>query len=359
MNADALDGMGGVAEGGVVAPAAEPGHGAPAGRGSADGGLDAGHFRETACLNCGTELTGPYCAQCGQHAHLHRTAGAFLHDLVHGVLHLDGKTWRTVRMLVLKPGRLTRDYIDGQRARYVSPMALFLFAIFAMFAVFSISGASQGDQIGESAAVNLEQATTQTQRQRDAAQAELDAMAADAPERAETEARITALDKDLATRRTIQVGNVDDFAVEVEESAIGPLVQKWRENPRLMLYKMQSTGYKFSWLLIPLSLPFVWLLFAWKRRFGLYDHAVFVTYSISFMSLLFIVASLLSFAPVAGDAPILIACFAAPLHLYRQVKGGYELGRAGALWRTAALLIFALVVMILFLLILLALGAMG
>ncbi|MDR7101993.1 DUF3667 domain-containing protein [Croceicoccus sp. BE223] len=357
MNADAIEGLGGVVEGGAIARAVEPGHGAaPNPR---DGRAGAGHFHETACLNCGADLAGAYCAQCGQHAHLHRTMGAFLHDLVHGVLHLDGKTWQTVRMLALWPGKLTRDYIDGQRARYVSPMALFLFAIFAMFAVFSISGASQGALIGESAAVNLEQASAQTQRQRDAAQAELDAMAADDPDRAETEARIATLDRDLATIKTIQVGKVEDFAVEAEESAIGPLVHKWRENPRLMLYKMQSTGYKFSWLLIPLSLPFVWLLFAWKRRFGLYDHAVFVTYSISFMSLLFIAASLLSFAGVAGDAPILIACLVAPLHLYRHVKGGYELGRAGALWRTAALLIFALVVVILFLLILLALGAMG
>ncbi len=33
-----------------------------------------------------------------------------------------------------------------------------------------------------------------------------------------------------------------------------------------MIYKLQANGYKFSWLLIPLSLPFVWLTFVWKRR---------------------------------------------------------------------------------------------
>ena len=44
--------------------------------------LQAGHFDEGACLNCGTALTGNYCHACGQKAHLHRTLGAFLHDLL-------------------------------------------------------------------------------------------------------------------------------------------------------------------------------------------------------------------------------------------------------------------------------------
>ena len=64
-------------------------------------------------------------------------------------------------------------------------------------------------------------------------------------------------------------------------------IEKWRENPSLMAYKLQANSYKFSWLLIPLSIPFVWLIFAWRRRFKAYDHAVFVTYSLCFMTLLF------------------------------------------------------------------------
>ena len=91
-----------------------------------------GHFVETACLNCGSALAGPYCQQCGQKAHLHRTLGAFLHDLLHGALHFEGKTWRTLPELALRPGRLTRRYIEGERRKFVSPMALFLFSIFLM-----------------------------------------------------------------------------------------------------------------------------------------------------------------------------------------------------------------------------------
>lgn len=51
-----------------------------------------GHTHEYACLNCATSLIGTYCHACGQHAHVHRTLGAFFHDLLHGVFHFEGRT---------------------------------------------------------------------------------------------------------------------------------------------------------------------------------------------------------------------------------------------------------------------------
>jgi hypothetical protein len=96
-----------------------------------------GHTHEHSCLNCGTPLTGPFCTACGQHAHVHRTLGAFFHDLAHGVFHVEGRTWRTLPLLAWRPGELTRRYVEGERAKFVSPMALFLFSVFLMFAVVS------------------------------------------------------------------------------------------------------------------------------------------------------------------------------------------------------------------------------
>ena len=99
-----------------------------------------GHTQEQACLNCSAALAGDYCHACGQHAHVHRTISAFFHDLMHGVLHFEGKIWRTLPLLVLRPGELTRRCIDGQRARFVSPIALFLFSVFLMFAMLGMTG---------------------------------------------------------------------------------------------------------------------------------------------------------------------------------------------------------------------------
>src|SRR4249919_1756 len=124
-----FEAMGDAITGAVVGRAVEP----KAGEG------DDGHTHEKNCLNCGTELTGSFCHACGQHAHVHRTLSAFFHDFLHGVLHFEGKIWRTLPLLAWKPGEITRRYIDGERARFVSPIALFLFCVFLMFAVVGLT----------------------------------------------------------------------------------------------------------------------------------------------------------------------------------------------------------------------------
>src|SRR3546814_14579923 len=63
-----------------------------------------------------------------------------LEELLHGVLHFDSKAWRTLPLLVFRPGRLTRDYIDGKRARYIAPLAIFLFSVFLMYFAFALVG---------------------------------------------------------------------------------------------------------------------------------------------------------------------------------------------------------------------------
>jgi hypothetical protein len=120
------------------------------------------------------------------------------------------------------------------------------------------------------------------------------------------------------------------------------------ENPDLLLYKVQQAAYKLSFLLVPISLPFVALMFVWKRGVTLYDHAVFVLYSLSFMSLLFLVGALVArwapAQPIVGNVITAIL----PAHMYFQLKGGYALGWFSAAWRTVALLFGALCSLIIF-----------
>jgi hypothetical protein len=135
----------------------------------------------------------------------------------------------------------------------------------------------------------------------------------------------------------------------------GP-IQKIAKNPDLLIYKLKTNAYKFSWMLIPLSVPFMWLLFPFSRRFRLYDHTVFVTYSLCFMTLLAVVAMLLAKAGLSNAAGLLT--FLPPVHWYRQLKGAYGLSRRSALWRTAVLLVFTSITVSLFTTILLGLGVL-
>src|SRR6478735_6443694 len=287
-----IEAVGSVIEGGLLARAVEP----RAGEGD-------GHTHEGACLNCGTPLVGPHCYRCGQHAHVHRTMGAFFHDLIHGVLHFDGKTWRTLPLLAWKPGELTRRYIAGERARFVSPMALFLFSVFLMFAVFQLAGIGPPTDFGSGNVIQQDDPATQRKELADLKDARasmgngnpaapiLDRQVANLQEALGSEAKpepgdavVLAQGKNGKSRVTSRYTGYAFFDHAID---------KWKQNPGLMAYKLQSNSYKFSWLLIPLSVPFVWLLFAWRRSFGPYDHAVFVTYSLSFMTLFYVALVLL------------------------------------------------------------------
>ncbi len=149
---------------------------------------------------------------------------------MHGITHFDGKAWQTLPMLLFKPGKLTRDYIMGKRARYIAP--------------------------------------------------------------------------------------------------------------------------------VPLSLPWLWLLFAWRREVRMYDHAIFALYSISFMSLLFIIASV-ALALDIGAAWFWGSLSLAPLvHMFAQLKGACAIGRFGAAWRTLALSFASVITLSLYAMLMIVIGVL-
>jgi hypothetical protein len=140
-------------------------------------------------------------------------------------------------------------------------------------------------------------------------------------------------------------------------------LKKANENPALLFYKVQSNAYKFSWALIPISVPFLWLLFLHRRRYRqhyrAYDHLVFVTYSIAFMSLALVAFLVLRSIGIKGGFMNTLLVLVPPVHMYRQLRGAYQLRRRSALWRTVALLFCATASVTLFFLLLLTLGVLG
>ena len=92
------------------------------------------------CGNCTAALTGPYCAQCGQHAHESaRALDVVLHDAWHLFTHVDGRFWSTLKTLLLRPGRLTIDYFAERRARYMPPFRLYFVLSLIFFALAAIA----------------------------------------------------------------------------------------------------------------------------------------------------------------------------------------------------------------------------
>jgi hypothetical protein len=376
-------------------------------------GREASEAGEGACLNCGAQLGGAYCSQCGQAARAHRSLGHMLQEFLHSFFHFDTKVWRTLPMMIFRPGTLTRDYVYGKRARYVSPLALFLLAVFFMFAVFAFSGgppvnvtesgtvaeaqanldetrqdlataeaelnaalqqpgadqsglairlAGQAVDLAQAAVERQEQALRRAQAREAAAAAALEDAPADAaaPDATDAAIQIDTDDNTLTWQDAArQIAESDDFVVIQGWDSFNESARATLRNPELAAYKIQEAASKFSFLLVPISLPFIALLFLWKRGVTLYDHVVFALYALSFVSLLFVAIVVLSqvdwmawFTPTA----VLVGL---PVHTFFHLKGAYALGWRSALWRAFFLLIFASVALSIFLIAILILGLAG
>lgn len=348
---------------GLAGAAVEPAHGSGA------------HGVQARCLNCGTSLVGNHCHHCGQKAHVHRSFAGIGHDLLHAILHFDGKFWNTLPLLVWRPGDLTRRYVHGERASFISPLALFLFAVFLTYALLASVGMGESNfdtgteaerqQALNGARISLREELKEIDARIAQARATNAPVAAIQAERNAVigTARTLGIADDRTdppsisdkTQRNFSIGNISTGVPFIDAG-----IKKANENPSLLLYKLQANAYKFAWALIPLSMPFLWLLYPFSRRFHMFDHFVFVTYSISFMLLWFVMLRLAGYLPepIVG----IITAVGIPyigFHMYRQLRGAYRSSRLGAALRAMLLLVFCIFTVTLFLLLLLAMGIMG
>src|SRR5213075_313497 len=97
----------------------------------------------THCENCGATLAGPHCAQCGQAAIDYRRS--FRHvivDVLDSFLNWDSKFFATIGLLIVKPWRLTNEFLSGKRVRYVNPLRLYLLASILFF--FAVNYGARG-----------------------------------------------------------------------------------------------------------------------------------------------------------------------------------------------------------------------
>ena len=400
---------------------------------------DPGASSEGACLNCGTALGGGrYCSNCGQVAVPHRTLNGLMGEFLTNLWNFDTKAWRTLPRLVLRPGTLTREYVYGKRARYISPLAAFLVSIFVMFFAFSTVQIPQNTRDASNIAATAED-LAEARQELARAQAELQEARTnpdpeDPPGLEErlaengiriAEAQVQRLERQLARQQereaaaqsaAADTANAPESALAPEGAAApdnavapagaaadsegdGPNVgvsingepvsedSTWQEelrdavdrgdvevnmghpalnaraletlrNPDLALSRIQEAASKFSFLLAPLSLPFIALLFLWKRGVTLYDHMAYALYALAFAALLFSSVVLIGKIPfISWAAGWLLSSL--PVHMYFHIGGAYALGWFSTLWRTIFMLFFSLIVACIFFTVVIILGLVG
>ena len=94
------------------------------------------------CLNCGQPLTGNenFCSYCGQKNSTKALSfSVFLNNLFSGFFSYDSRFWRTFIPLLTKPGKVSKEYIEGKRQRFVNPFRLYLNVSIVFFLILGIS----------------------------------------------------------------------------------------------------------------------------------------------------------------------------------------------------------------------------
>lgn len=257
------------------------------------------------CANCGTPLLGHFCHECGQQGHLHNKLGHLLHEFVEGIAHFDGRLWRTLPLLAWNPGRLSRDWIEGKRARYVAPLHIFLFALFLLFTIPTFVHYKTNNTIninGSPVIVDAKdrEAVMKEQREKIAA---LNAKHANQGDETSGPQRFANKAVDFFDKRS---GHWDYYQL-----------------------KIQSLLYKFGFLMAPVSMLILWLVLFYKRGYSLYDHATVALYGLGLTALLAAFGRLLP-PSVAGLWTFLMMLFI-PVHAVRHLKVAYAMGWPGAI----------------------------
>lgn len=94
------------------------------------------HRKSEVCLNCDTPLRPEdnYCPNCGQKNDSHKIPVKHLFfEFIEDLFHFDSKLWNTIKASFTKPGKITLDYLEGKRARYVPPVKFYVFVSFVFF----------------------------------------------------------------------------------------------------------------------------------------------------------------------------------------------------------------------------------
>ena len=204
------------------------------------------------CRNCGAEVTERYCTVCGQlAASFHRPILSLVGETIADTFTLDGRLARTVPVLLFKPGRLTKNYTEGKRARYVPPFRLFLLASLLFYLIlFAVVPPGQFINIDDETRDQITQEITEGQ-----------------VERAATQVQETA--RERLENANIHVEAPDEIRGDIENQIVTVL-----NNPDQFAAQLENWLPRLSILMVPLTVIALVILHFWRRSIYVYDHAI-------------------------------------------------------------------------------------
>jgi hypothetical protein len=341
------------------------------------GGLDGGthHPVEAGvlCRNCGTPIEVRFCSNCGQlGTDFHRPVWDLVSSSVADMFSLDGRLWKSLPLLMFRPGRMTRAYIDGKRARFVPPFRLFLLSSVIFFLTLFTTLEHQpwlkemkftpGDQPqGEFVVMGDQRFKIAGEQDRAALEAELARTDLTPERRAQLEQVLEGAGKaDSVAQMVIREdGTVDREALRASVAEASPELTpaqlataqataerfaNFYENQERFGTRLKEWAPRFTLLFLPIFSMLLAVSYAWHRKRYFYDHLItglhFQTY-VHILATVLILASVAwpVIAPFAGGLSFVIVF----IYLMRMLRVTYDTGHILSFLRAFVLLIAALV----------------
>lgn len=319
----------------------------------------------TPCANCQTPLIGPHCHECGQLAEdFHKSIWKLTVEAVESLLHLDGRLFSTLPDLLRRPGKLTREYLEGKRASQVAPFRMFLVILLVAFFVGHAAMKAGADKHEAAEGHGAEAASTETHGGAtadgddanhrnitpgsEAAKAYEAEVMAD-PDLSEVEKRTqiaaargdwAAFGRNLAEDVSAQTKAGADAAPKMADTAdaekirdldhwFNSRMEQVRQDPARFALILEIWAHRVAILALPVSALMLTILFVFNRRFYVFDHVIFSMHSLSFQLLLLIVIMALGILTPWAWWLLLLS----PVHLFIHMKGAYQRSTLGTLAR--------------------------
>jgi hypothetical protein len=284
----------------------------------------------TPCPNCATPLKGAWCYQCGQLAEdFHRSAAKLLFESFRELIDIDNRIWRTLPDLLVRPGRLTRGYLDGHRAPQVPPLRLFLVVLLALFLVGLNTGPPPHLNLPTSkdARLNSEEAIKRVEGDKNIAPAD----------KREIIDEIKKAQLEINKSKSNGQIQFDDNKADAAAQWLSAHVKNAIAHQSEFWQAVQNWAERFAVLMLPLAAILLSVLFMFQRRFFVFDHIIFSMHSLSFLCLLLTAMFAWNhYLPIkVGGWPLL----AAPVHLFAHMRGVYQTSIFGTLFRMFLLFI--------------------
>lgn len=109
-------------------------------------------YRGVECTNCGhpLDVSDKYCPNCSQANSTKKLSlKDFIEEFFASLISYDSKLLKTLSALLTKPGKITRDYIEGKRVSYTNPFRFLLSLSIIYFLLLNFNNdLSDLDQFG-------------------------------------------------------------------------------------------------------------------------------------------------------------------------------------------------------------------